>query len=145
LPRPWRIAPAPTPDVDVARLLHVALGMSEYHEPVAELDGETRDAHRALLSLQEEIEAVDWYHQRLQCCADPELARILEHNQNEEMEHAAMLLEWVRRRMPGWDERLRPMLFTTRELGPEPSKDATAAVADPGGRGLGIGSLKGEP
>src|SRR5687767_26666 len=91
--------------------------MSEYHEPTEELDDRSRDAHRALVSLQEEIEAVDWYHQRLTCCKDPELKRVLEHNRNEEMEHAAMLLEWVRRQLPGWEERLRPILFTSRELG----------------------------
>jgi ferritin-like protein len=121
--------------------------MSEYHEPVEELDGDARDAHRALISLQEEIEAVDWYHQRRLCCQDPELARVLEHNRNEEMEHAAMLLEWLRRKMPGWEERLKPMLFTTRALGPEADKNAEAPTraSTTNGRGLGVGSLKGAP
>jgi uncharacterized protein len=118
--------------------------MSEYHEPTDELDDPSRDAHRALVSLQEEIEAVDWYHQRLTCCKDPELKRVLEHNRNEEMEHAAMLLEWVRRQLPGWDERLRPILFTSRKLGAAADtagKSGEAAASSPG-RGLGIGSLR---
>jgi hypothetical protein len=121
--------------------------MSEYHEPVEELDADARDAHRALVSLQEEIEAVDWYHQRRICCRDPELARVLEHNRDEEMEHAAMLLEWLRRKMPGWNERLKPMLFTTRPLGPEAERSSEKPARAPAtnGRGLGVGSLKGAP
>ena len=100
--------------------------MSEYHEPVEELDADARDAHRALVSLQEEIEAVDWYNQRRICCRDPELARVLEHNRDEEMEHAAMLVEWLRRKMGGWDQRLKQQLFTTRALGPEADEHAIA-------------------
>jgi uncharacterized protein len=123
--------------------------MSEYHEPTEELDDEVRDAHRALVSLQEEIEAVDWYNQRLSACKNPELVRVLEHNRDEEMEHAAMLLEWLRREMPGWEKRLRPMLFTSRALGA--AADAEERAAGGGGkengakgRGLGVGSLRKE-
>lgn len=126
--------------------------MAEYHEPTEELDADVRNAHRALVSLQEEIEAVDWYHQRMACCTDPELKRVLEHNRNEEMEHASMLIEWLRRTRPEWSERLTKVLYTTRPLGPdfehttepEPggavAKAAKAATAS--GRGLGIGSLR---
>jgi ferritin-like protein len=83
-----------------------------YHEDVASLRPETMDRHRALVSLQEEIEAVDWYDQRVDAATDPELAAILAHNRDEEKEHAAMVLEWLRRNDPGWDAQLRTYLFT---------------------------------
>jgi uncharacterized protein len=83
-----------------------------YHEPVDELSAETRDMHRAILSLMEELEAVDWYHQRAEACKDPELKAILEHNRDEEKEHAAMVLEWIRRRDPRFSHELRERLFT---------------------------------
>ena len=85
---------------------------SSYHEPVEELSPRTRDMHRALVSLQEELEAVDWYQQRADATADEELKAILLHNLREEMEHACMTLEWIRRRSPDFDERLRTYLFT---------------------------------
>jgi hypothetical protein len=68
-----------------------------YHEPVDELPAAIRDMHRALVSLMEELEAVDWYNQRAATCQDRELKAIIEHNRDEEKEHAAMLLEWIRR------------------------------------------------
>jgi len=89
-----------------------------YHEPVEELTAETRDMHRAVLSLMEELEAVDWYNQRMETCADPELRAILRHNRDEEKEHAAMVLEWIRRRDPAMDKELREYLFTDKPLGP---------------------------
>ena len=88
-----------------------------YHEPVGELSDETRDMHRAITSLMEELEAVDWYNQRVDACKDPELAKILAHNRDEEKEHAAMVLEWIRRRDPKLDEELRDYLFTEGEIG----------------------------
>lgn len=88
-----------------------------YHEPVAELSAATRDMHRAITSLMEELEAVDWYNQRVDACQDPELKRILEHNRDEEKEHAAMVLEWIRRRDPVLDKELRDSLFTEGEIG----------------------------
>ena len=66
-----------------------------YHEPVEELSSETRDMHRAIVSLMEELEAVDWYNQRADACKDAELKAILEHNRDEEKEHASMVLEWL--------------------------------------------------
>jgi len=63
-----------------------------YHEPVTELSAETRDMHRAIVSLMEELEAVDWYNQRADACKDTELKAILEHNRDEEKEHASMVL-----------------------------------------------------
>lgn len=87
-----------------------------YHEPVAELSDETRDMHRAIVSLMEELEAVDWYNQRVDVCKDRILKKILQHNADEEKEHAAMLLEWIRRRDQVFDKELRDWLFTDKEL-----------------------------
>ena len=83
-----------------------------YHEPVDELSDDTRDMHRALVSLMEELEAVDWYHQRAEACKDESLREILTHNRDEEKEHAAMVLEWIRRRDPKFDKYLKEFLFT---------------------------------
>lgn len=88
-----------------------------YHEPVAELSDETRDMHRAIISLMEELEAVDWYNQRVDACKNPDLKEILAHNRDEEKEHAAMLLEWVRRQDPTFDKELKDYLFTTKPIG----------------------------
>ncbi|WP_313952958.1 encapsulin-associated ferritin-like protein [Accumulibacter sp.] len=87
-----------------------------YHEPIAELTDETRDMHRAIVSLMEELEAVDWYNQRVDACKDQELRAILQHNRDEEKEHAAMVLEWIRRRDPVFDKELRETLFTSKKL-----------------------------
>jgi ferritin-like protein len=87
-----------------------------YHEPIDELTDETRDMHRAITSLMEELEAVDWYNQRVDACADDELAEILAHNRDEEKEHAAMVLEWIRRRDPAFDRELREYLFTDDDI-----------------------------
>ncbi len=87
-----------------------------YHEPINELSDETRNMHRAIVSLMEELEAVDWYNQRADVCKDAELQSILKHNRDEEKEHAAMLLEWIRRRDPKFDKELRDWLFTDKKL-----------------------------
>lgn len=87
-----------------------------YHEPVEELSATSRDLHRAITSLMEELEAVDWYQQRVDTCKDQELAAVLAHNRDEEIEHAAMVLEWIRRRVPKFDEELRQYLFTDKPL-----------------------------
>ena len=87
-----------------------------YHEPIDELSDETRDMHRAIISLMEELEAVDWYNQRVDACKDKELATILAHNRDEEKEHAAMVLEWIRRRDSRFDKELKDYLFTTDEI-----------------------------
>ncbi len=87
-----------------------------YHEPVAELSDKTRDMHRAIVSLMEELEAIDWYQQRVDACADQELKAILAHNRDEEKEHAAMVLEWIRRRDPKFDKELRDYLFTEKPI-----------------------------
>src|SRR5262245_1152074 len=82
------------------------------HEPRELLSSLTIDRHRAIVSLMEELEAIDWYDQRVDAASDPELAAILTHNRDEEKEHAAMTLEWLRRHDPTLDQHLRTYLFT---------------------------------
>ncbi|HNZ18515.1 MAG TPA: ferritin-like domain-containing protein [Candidatus Hydrogenedentes bacterium] len=118
-----------------------------YHEPFDSLSEDARNIHRALASVIEELEAVDWYHQRAECTNDPELKEIVLHNRDEELEHAAMGLEWLRRRMPALDAHLRTYLFTSENIlaveesaegGESGSGESTASGGD-----LGIGSGKG--
>ena len=90
--------------------------MTDYHEPVAEMSAEDRNFTQALNSLKEEIEAVDWYHQRVATCKDPELKKIMAHNRDEEIEHACMTLEWLRRNMGGWNEELKTYLFKEGDI-----------------------------
>ncbi|HCW76564.1 MAG TPA: ferritin [Candidatus Marinimicrobia bacterium] len=87
-----------------------------YHEPISELKNETRDMHRAIISLMEELEAVDWYNQRVDACKDEKLQAILAHNRDEEKEHAAMLLEWIRRNDKSFDKELSDYLFTDKPI-----------------------------
>ena len=82
-----------------------------FHEPIELLSQETMDMHRAVVSFMEELEATDWYNQRVDACKDPQLTAILAHNRDEEKEHAVMLLEWIRRRDPKMDEELKKRLF----------------------------------
>ncbi|HEX4775523.1 MAG TPA: ferritin-like domain-containing protein [Acidimicrobiia bacterium] len=120
-----------------------------YHEPVEWLDQRTIEQHRAVQSVVEELEAVDWYDQRVNATHDEALKRILAHNRDEEKEHAAMGLEWWRRRDPVLDEALRTYLFTDEDV-VRVEREAEAEDAGggaPGGasRGdLGIGSLREE-
>ena len=86
------------------------------HEPADRLKTETIDFHRAMVSLMEELEAIDWYRQRSEACTNSQLRAILEHNMNEEIEHASMALEWIRRNTPKFDEALKTYLFTTGEI-----------------------------
>ena len=83
-----------------------------YHERFEDLSDDMRDMHRAIVSLMEELEAVDWYNQRAQACKDQELRAILEHNRDEEKEHATMVLEWIRRKDPRFSKELKDRLFT---------------------------------
>lgn len=87
-----------------------------YHEPIEALSAETRDMHRAIVSLMEELEAVDWYNQRADACQDVELKAILEHNRDEEKEHAAMVLEWIRRKDTRFSKELKDYLFTEKPI-----------------------------
>ena len=86
------------------------------HEPAEQLKTETINFHRAMVSLMEELEAIDWYRQRSEACTDSQLRAILEHNMNEEIEHASMALEWIRRNVPKFNEALKTYLFTTGEI-----------------------------
>jgi len=87
-----------------------------YHESIEDLTDVTRDMHRAIISLMEELEAVDWYNQRVDACKDDELRKILAHNRDEEKEHAAMVLEWIRRQDATFDKELRDFLFTDKPI-----------------------------
>lgn len=87
-----------------------------YHEPVELIPEDARDYHRAIQSMIEEFQAIDWYHQRAVATKDPELRGILEHNRDEEKEHAAMLLEWLRRRDDALSKELKEYVFTEGDL-----------------------------
>ena len=119
-----------------------------FHEDESSLSQELKNRHRALVSIMEELEAVDWYDQRVEATNDASLAEVLGHNRDEEKEHAAMTLEWLRRHDPKLDEHLRTYLFTTGSIleievetehgnggGPPRSADGS----------LGIGSLRRNP
>jgi ferritin-like protein len=123
-----------------------------FHEPIERLSPRTLDHHRAIVSLMEEMEAVDWYDQRVDATDDAELAAVLAHNRDEEKEHAAMTLEWLRRRDPELDQHLRTYLFTEGDLlaieeeaegdgGDDGSPDAGASTGATDGS-LGLGSLR---
>jgi ferritin-like protein len=86
------------------------------HENESVLKPETIDRHRAVVSIMEELEAVDWYDQRIDAATDRELKELLAHNRDEEKEHAAMMLEWLRRHDAKLDEHLRTYLFTNKRL-----------------------------
>jgi uncharacterized protein len=102
-----------------------------YHERHEDLSEGSRDLHRALTSLMEELEAVDWYQQRVDATSDPALKEILAHNRDEEIEHAAMVLEWLRRRNATFDEQLRRYLFTTEPIVAAEEAAATAPADSP--------------
>ncbi len=88
-----------------------------FHEPVNDLSEKTRDFHRALQSLVEELEAIDWYQQRADACKHEELKNILTHNRDEEVEHAAMIIEWLRRQDKVFEKELKEYLFTDKPIG----------------------------
>ena len=109
------------------------------HEPAELLRPETIEMHRAIRSLIEELEAVDWYAQRVDASRDDALRAVLAHNRDEEKEHACMTLEWIRRHDPAFERLLREILFRAGPI--------EAEAADGGGDGdgsLGIGSLRPE-
>jgi ferritin-like protein len=120
-----------------------------YHESEDKLRPETQDNHRALTSMQEELEAADWYDQRIDAATDPELKEILAHNRDEEKEHFVMLLEWYRRRDAKMSAELKKRLLTSGAIVALEQADQGAggdgdAPASHGGTGsLGIGSLRG--
>jgi len=92
------------------------MGNTGYHEAYQLLDKETIEMHRAITSLIEELEAIDWYNQRVSVCENKELRAILAHNRDEEKEHAAMVLEWIRRQDAAFDKELKDYLFTKEKI-----------------------------
>lgn len=138
------------------------MSSEQLHEDPAVLGSAVLDRHRAIVSIMEELEAVDWYDQRVAAATDPELAAILAHNRDEEKEHAAMTLEWLRRNDPVLDRHLRTYLFSTGSVldiehaaehsgsdstdAPAAASTATTAITDAAGviGSLCIGDLKGD-
>jgi ferritin-like protein len=124
------------------------MGSESYHEPAELLSEPTKNLHRAIVSLREELEAVDWYQQRADACSDAELRAVLVHNKNEEIEHAMMTLEWLRRNDAVFEENISTYLhssgpITEVEEKTQEGADKKARPARSDGS-LGIGSLRGE-
>jgi ferritin-like protein len=119
------------------------MASDSYHEPLELLSGETREMHRAIVSLMEELEAIDWYQQRADACADPQLKAVLLHNKNEEIEHASMVLEWIRRHSDHFNDMLRKYMFTERSITGIEKAAETDIPAASVPETLGIGSMKG--
>lgn len=86
------------------------------HAPRQRLSEKTIAMHHAIVSLMEELEAADWYSQRADDCEDGALKEILLHNMREEIEHAAMILEWLRRNSDDFDKQLRAFLFSDGDI-----------------------------
>lgn len=113
------------------------------HEDESKLRPETLDRHRAITSLMEELEAVDWYDQRIDATSDRDLAAILAHNRDEEKEHASMVLEWLRRHDPVLDRHLRTYLFSEGSILAEEAEAEGRGGGGAGSNGgLGIGPLR---
>ncbi len=128
------------------------MSSESYHEPVELLSEDTKNMHRALVSLREELEAIDWYQQRAEACTDIDLAAVLVHNKNEEIEHAIMTLEWIRRHNPVFGDNLKTYLNTTGPITEVEKNKMAGGSGESGGANkgteassLGIGSLKGKP
>ena len=124
-----------------------------FHESADVLQPGTKDRHRAIVSLMEELEAVDWYDQRIDAADDDDLRGILRHNRDEEKEHASMLLEWLRRQDASWDKFLRIYLFSdgpitdlAEAVEAAGESEGGAGPAASGGRAssLGLGALVGK-
>jgi len=127
------------------------MSSESYHEPIELLSEGTKNMHRALVSLREELEAVDWYQQRAEACSDPELRAVLTHNKNEEIEHAMMTLEWLRRHSSVFDTNLKTYLnaagpIVAVEVGATGGGASAPGASDsaPVSSSLGLGSLKGK-
>jgi ferritin-like protein len=116
------------------------MASNTYHEPIEELTDATRNLHRAIVSLMEELEAIDWYQQRADATSDAQLKDILVHNKNEEIEHASMVLEWIRRHDAQFDAMLRKYLFS--EVPVTAIEEGEEGSGGGAGEALGIGSMK---
>ncbi|MFP4077550.1 MAG: encapsulin-associated ferritin-like protein [Candidatus Izemoplasmataceae bacterium] len=115
------------------------MASDQYHEPIELLDEKTQDLTRIIKSIMEEFEAVDWYNQRMSATKDQELRDILKHNRDEELEHAAMGIEWLRRQLPEFDAELRENLFKEGPIGHHDDEDEESPS---GNQSLNIGKLK---
>jgi len=122
------------------------MSSESYHEPIELLSEETKNLHRAIVSLKEELEAIDWYQQRAEACSDDELRSVLVHNKNEETEHAMMILEWLRRHNSVFAANIETYLNssgtiteveTRKDPGSGEKSDSATSAS------LGIGNLKG--
>ena len=114
-----------------------------YHEREELLSEDTKNMHRAIVSLKEELEAVDWYQQRAEACSDADLRAVLIHNKNEEIEHAMMVLEWIRRHNPTFDANIGTYVNSSGSiLEVEASKTGGGSAGGATSTSLGIGSLK---
>ncbi len=114
-----------------------------FHEPIELLSTETRNLHRAIVSLMEELEAIDWYQQRADACSDDALKAVLLHNKNEEIEHAMMVLEWIRRNSSHFDENMKKYLFKESAITEIETESKAAGDGGANPATLSIGSLKG--
>ena len=115
-----------------------AMSSDTYHEPLELLSEDTKNTHRAIVSLMEELEAIDWYQQRAEACSDPELSAVLTHNKNEEVEHAMMTLEWLRRKSAVFNDNIGTYLNSS---GPILEVEKTM-MSGASGKGEGGGSKK---
>ncbi|MGH7804388.1 MAG: encapsulin-associated ferritin-like protein [Candidatus Binatia bacterium] len=118
------------------------MGSENLHEALDALSPKTRDVHRGIVSLMEELEAIDWYQQRAEGCTDPALREVLVHNKNEEIEHAVMTLEWIRRNEPEFDRQLRAILFREGPIAVEGDEGQAVGRTEAPPPSLGIGSLR---
>jgi hypothetical protein len=126
------------------------MSSESYHEPIELLSEETKNMHRAIVSLKEELEAVDWYQQRAEACSNEELRGVLVHNKNEEIEHAMMNLEWIRRHSDVFDANIKtyinakgPILAVEKKQGASEGGAGGGSGPSSASTSLGIGSLKG--
>ena len=121
------------------------MSSESYHESTDLLSEETKNQHRAIVSLKEELEAIDWYQQRAEACSDGDLRAVLLHNMNEEVEHAMMTLEWLRRKSSVFATNIETYLDSSGPI-TEVEKVAVAGVGAMGANAasgsLGVGSLK---
>jgi uncharacterized protein len=118
------------------------MSSESYHEPIELLTEDTKNMHRAIVSLKEELEAVDWYQQRAEACTDAELRAVLTHNKNEEIEHAMMVLEWIRRHNPTFDANIGTYVNSAGSILEVEKNKTGGGSSGSASTSLGIGSLK---
>lgn len=118
------------------------MGSENLHEPIDRLSPETIELHRAIVSLMEELEAIDWYGQRVDATRNEQLRGVLGHNRAEEIEHAVMTLEWIRRHDPVFDAQLRAHLFQEGSITGDHAGEGAPEPGSPSpGASLGVGDL----